>query len=209
MSDRRTQTKLFEEWIQGWCQRGVNLCSASARPTDELSLARGGGGEQRSSISQSCQWTKTKKATQRSCSTTLSESVLLRLCVFFLNSGSCKLILFASIFCFFLGDAPGTDVSNPLAHNAVLLLLADCLPRSALNPSPKPRSASLSCRVRSPTNFSTSESSISIVSFLLAPPEWVLRESPSPCQCARNEGADMTGKTLAGISKGRRDSWKG
>ena len=37
----------FEEWMEGCSQRDTNLCGANAHPTDELSLARGKGGEQR------------------------------------------------------------------------------------------------------------------------------------------------------------------
>ena len=36
--------RLFEEWIEKGHQRDVNLCGAYARPTDEHSLVRGGGG---------------------------------------------------------------------------------------------------------------------------------------------------------------------
>jgi len=43
----RTQARLFEERIQGCNQQGANLCGADARPTDELSLAMSGEGEQR------------------------------------------------------------------------------------------------------------------------------------------------------------------
>jgi len=38
------QPRLFEEWIKQGHQRDANLCSACARPTDEHSLVRGGGG---------------------------------------------------------------------------------------------------------------------------------------------------------------------
>ena len=38
------QPRLFEEWIQKGHQRDANLCGAYARPTDEYSLVRGGGG---------------------------------------------------------------------------------------------------------------------------------------------------------------------
>ena len=38
------QPRLFEEWIEKGHQRDVNLCGAYARPTDEHSLVRGGGG---------------------------------------------------------------------------------------------------------------------------------------------------------------------
>ena len=38
------QPKPFEEWIEKGHQRDVNLCGAYARPTDEHSLVRGGGG---------------------------------------------------------------------------------------------------------------------------------------------------------------------
>ena len=34
----------FEEWIKKGQQRDANLCGACARPTDERSLVRGGGG---------------------------------------------------------------------------------------------------------------------------------------------------------------------
>jgi len=34
----------FEEWIEKGHQRDANLCGACARPTDERSLVRGGGG---------------------------------------------------------------------------------------------------------------------------------------------------------------------
>jgi len=44
----KTQARPFEDESYGCNQRGANLCGANARPTDELSLARGGGGEQRS-----------------------------------------------------------------------------------------------------------------------------------------------------------------
>jgi len=38
------QPKLFEGWIEKGHQRDANLCGANARPTDELSLVRGGEG---------------------------------------------------------------------------------------------------------------------------------------------------------------------
>ena len=38
------QPRPFEEWIEEVYQRDANLCGASARPTDERSLVRGGGG---------------------------------------------------------------------------------------------------------------------------------------------------------------------
>jgi len=38
------QPRPFEEWIEKRHQRDANLCSAYARPTDERSLVRGGGG---------------------------------------------------------------------------------------------------------------------------------------------------------------------
>jgi len=38
------QPRLFEEWIEKGHQRDVNLCGACARPADERSLVRGGGG---------------------------------------------------------------------------------------------------------------------------------------------------------------------
>ena len=38
------QSRLFEEWIKKEHQRDANLCGACARPTDERSLGRGGGG---------------------------------------------------------------------------------------------------------------------------------------------------------------------
>ena len=43
----RTQTRPFEDESY-WCsQQDANLCGANAHPTDELSLPRNGGGEQR------------------------------------------------------------------------------------------------------------------------------------------------------------------
>jgi len=42
----RTQARPFEDESYRCSQRGANLCGANARPSDELSLARGGGGEQ-------------------------------------------------------------------------------------------------------------------------------------------------------------------
>jgi len=42
----RTQIRPFEERIYGCSQGCANLCGANARPTGELSLARGRGGEQ-------------------------------------------------------------------------------------------------------------------------------------------------------------------
>jgi len=38
------QPRLFEEWIEKRHQSDANLCGAYARPTDEHSLVRGGGG---------------------------------------------------------------------------------------------------------------------------------------------------------------------
>jgi len=38
------QPRPFEEWIEKGHQRNANLCGAYARPTDERSLVRGGGG---------------------------------------------------------------------------------------------------------------------------------------------------------------------
>jgi len=38
------QPRQFEEWIEKGHQRDVNLCGAYARPTNERSLVRGGGG---------------------------------------------------------------------------------------------------------------------------------------------------------------------
>ena len=38
------QRRPFEEWMKGGYQRDANLCGASAHPTDEHFLMRGGGG---------------------------------------------------------------------------------------------------------------------------------------------------------------------
>jgi len=38
------QPRLFEEWIEKGHQSDANLCRACARPKDERSLVRGGGG---------------------------------------------------------------------------------------------------------------------------------------------------------------------
>jgi len=38
------QSTPFEEWIEKGHQRDANLCGAYARPTNERSLVRGGGG---------------------------------------------------------------------------------------------------------------------------------------------------------------------
>jgi len=38
------QPRPFEEWIQKGHQRDANLCGACARPADERSLVREGGG---------------------------------------------------------------------------------------------------------------------------------------------------------------------
>ena len=38
------QPRPFEKWIEKGHQQDDNLCSAYARPTDERTLARGGGG---------------------------------------------------------------------------------------------------------------------------------------------------------------------
>ena len=40
----------FEEWIEKGHQRDANLCGACARPTDERSLVRGGGGYNQGSV---------------------------------------------------------------------------------------------------------------------------------------------------------------
>jgi len=40
----------FEEWIEKGHQRDANLCGAYARPTDERSLVRGGGGYNQGSV---------------------------------------------------------------------------------------------------------------------------------------------------------------
>jgi len=45
---KKTQARPLEELeVLGYGQQGDNLCGTNARPTHELSLARGGGGEQR------------------------------------------------------------------------------------------------------------------------------------------------------------------
>jgi len=41
------QPRPFEKWIEKGHQRDANLCGACARPTDERSLVRGGGGTTR------------------------------------------------------------------------------------------------------------------------------------------------------------------
>jgi len=38
------QPRLFEEWIEKGHQQDANLCGVYARPTEERSLVRGGGG---------------------------------------------------------------------------------------------------------------------------------------------------------------------
>jgi len=44
------QPKLFEEWIEKGHQQDTYLCGACARPTDERSLVRGGGGHNQGSF---------------------------------------------------------------------------------------------------------------------------------------------------------------
>ena len=45
---KKTQGRPLKELeVLGYGQQGANLCGTNARPTHELSLARGGGGKQR------------------------------------------------------------------------------------------------------------------------------------------------------------------
>jgi len=59
---KRTQATPFEDETYGCNQGGANLCGADARPTDELSLASSGEGEQRVCVCSGVLKEKTSKA---------------------------------------------------------------------------------------------------------------------------------------------------